>query len=70
MKPYELLLKENKSWAADMLTADPEFFKKLSDLQTPEYLWIGCSDSRVPAIKLPAHNPEKFLCIVMLPTLL
>jgi len=57
MKPYELLLKENKSWAADMLTADPEFFKKLSDLQTPEYLWIGCSDSRVPANQITATLP-------------
>ena len=57
MKPYELLLKENKSWAADMLIADPEFFKKLSDLQTPEYLWIGCSDSRVPANQITGTQP-------------
>ncbi|TMI65012.1 MAG: carbonic anhydrase [Bacteroidetes bacterium] len=57
MKPYELLLKENKSWAADMLSTDPEYFKKLSDLQTPEYLWIGCSDSRVPANQITATQP-------------
>jgi len=57
MKPYELLLKENKSWAAEMLNSDPEFFKKLSDLQTPEYLWIGCSDSRVPANQITATQP-------------
>ena len=57
MKSYEQLLVENKSWAADMLKADPEFFKKLSQLQTPEYLWIGCSDSRVPANQITGTNP-------------
>lgn len=39
----------NKAWARRMRQADPGFFEKLSQLQTPEYLWIGCSDSRVPA---------------------
>jgi carbonic anhydrase len=48
MKPYEQLLLENKSWAAEMLKDDPAYFNKLSQLQTPEFLWIGCSDSRVP----------------------
>jgi carbonic anhydrase len=57
MKPYELLLQENKSWAAEMLNSDPEFFKKLSELQTPEYLWIGCSDSRVPANQITGTLP-------------
>jgi carbonic anhydrase len=57
MKPYELLLKDNKSWAAEMLQTDPEYFKKLSDLQTPEYLWIGCSDSRVPANQITGTQP-------------
>ena len=49
MKPYEVLLKENKLWAAEKVAADPEFFERLVHLQTPEFLWIGCSDSRVPA---------------------
>ena len=40
-----------------MLRADPQFFKKLSELQTPEYLWIGCSDSRVPANQITGTNP-------------
>lgn len=40
-----------------MLKADPQFFKKLSELQTPEYLWIGCSDSRVPANQITGTNP-------------
>ena len=57
MKPYETLLAENKTWAADMLKSDPEFFKKLSELQTPEYLWIGCSDSRVPANQITGTMP-------------
>jgi carbonic anhydrase len=57
MKAYEQLLIENKSWAAEILKVDPEYFKKLSQLQTPEYLWIGCSDSRVPANQITGTNP-------------
>lgn len=57
MKPYESLLTENKIWAEDILKTDPEFFKKLSELQAPEYLWIGCSDSRVPANQITGTVP-------------
>jgi len=57
MRPYESLLSENKSWAEEMLKTNPDFFKKLSDLQTPEYLWIGCSDSRVPANQITGTLP-------------
>ena len=57
MKAYEQLLTENKSWAAEILKVDPEYFKKLSELQTPQYLWIGCSDSRVPANQITGTNP-------------
>ncbi len=46
---YERLLTGNKSWASEKLKLDPEYFKGLSLGQHPEYLWIGCSDSRVPA---------------------
>ena len=49
MKSYERLLLENKAWAAEMLADNPDFFDRLSNLQQPEFLWIGCSDSRVPA---------------------
>ncbi|TXH23166.1 MAG: carbonic anhydrase [Chitinophagaceae bacterium] len=49
MKSYELLLKNNKDWAAQKLEIDPKFFENLTDTQNPEFLWIGCSDSRVPA---------------------
>lgn len=57
MKPYELLLNENKKWAADRVLLDPEFFNRLSHLQTPEFLWIGCSDSRVPANEITGTEP-------------
>lgn len=57
MHPYELLLDDNKAWAAEKLAQDPDFFKNLSDLQTPEFLWIGCSDSRVPANEITNTQP-------------
>ncbi|MEO8038439.1 MAG: carbonate dehydratase [Betaproteobacteria bacterium] len=43
------LFENNKAWAARLRAQDPEFFLKLSRQQAPSYLWIGCSDSRVPA---------------------
>jgi carbonic anhydrase len=43
------LFANNRAWAASMVRSDPSFFSKLAQQQTPEYLWIGCSDSRVPA---------------------
>ena len=57
MKSYEKLLLENKAWAAEKVEDDPNFFKRLSNLQTPEFLWIGCSDSRVPADKITGTQP-------------
>ena len=57
MKSYERLLLENKAWAAEKVQDDPEFFSRLSHLQTPEFLWIGCSDSRVPANEITATQP-------------
>ncbi len=48
-KSYERLLLGNKKWAEEKLKQDPAFFKTLILGQNPEYLWIGCSDSRVPA---------------------
>lgn len=45
----EQLIQNNVSWAKKKVAQDPDFFKKLSKQQQPEYLWIGCSDSRVPA---------------------
>ncbi len=43
------LIANNRKWADDISDQDPEFFSKLAKKQTPEYLWIGCADSRVPA---------------------
>jgi carbonic anhydrase len=57
MKPYEILLKDNKAWAAGKLSDDPEYFDRLAHLQTPEFLWIGCSDSRVPANEITGTQP-------------
>lgn len=45
----EHLFTQNREWARAISTRDPQFFQKLSEQQAPEYLWIGCSDSRVPA---------------------
>lgn len=49
MEELRYLLENNARWAARMEAADPEFFKRLKAQQTPKLLWIGCSDSRVPA---------------------
>jgi carbonic anhydrase len=57
MKSYEKLLLENKAWAAGKLSDDPEYFDRLAHLQTPEFLWIGCSDSRVPANEITGTQP-------------
>ena len=57
MKPFEKILKDNKEWAAQMVAADPEYFKRLADIQHPEVLWIGCSDSRVPANTITGTEP-------------
>lgn len=57
MKSYEKLLLENKAWAAEKVFDDPDFFNRLAHLQTPEFLWIGCSDSRVPANEITGTQP-------------
>lgn len=57
MQSYEKLLLENKAWAGEKVEDDPEYFKRLSLLQTPEFLWIGCSDSRVPANEITNTQP-------------
>jgi carbonic anhydrase len=57
MHSYEKLLLENKAWAAEKTSEDPEYFERLSQLQAPEFLWIGCSDSRVPANEITGTQP-------------
>ncbi|MDP3068006.1 MAG: carbonic anhydrase, partial [Methylocystis sp.] len=49
MKSFEKLLLENKAWAEEVRERDPGYFERLAANQKPEFLWIGCSDSRVPA---------------------
>jgi carbonic anhydrase len=57
MHSYEKLLLQNKAWAQEIKADDPEYFERLSHLQTPEFLWIGCSDSRVPADRITGTQP-------------
>jgi len=57
MKAYEKLLHENRNWAAGKVLEDPEYFNRLAHLQKPEFLWIGCSDSRVPANEITGTQP-------------
>jgi carbonic anhydrase len=49
MNPLQHLFDKNREWAERITAEDPTFFRRLSRLQQPEYLWIGCADSRVPA---------------------
>lgn len=49
MKKLSYLFEANKKWSESIKDKDPEFFSRLSEQQAPDYLWIGCSDSRVPA---------------------
>lgn len=56
-KSYQRLLSNNRDWAATQLKKDTEYFTKLSTGQRPEYLWIGCSDSRVPADMITGTQP-------------
>lgn len=51
------LLQRNKDWAAGMVREDPGFFERLANQQKPEFLWIGCSDSRVPANQITGLLP-------------
>src|SRR5215203_706320 len=57
MYSYEKLLLENKAWAAEKKSEDPQYFDRLFHIQTPEFLWIGCSDSRVPANEITGTQP-------------
>jgi carbonic anhydrase len=51
------LLENNRKWAQGEVAADPEYFRRLERQQSPEYLWIGCSDSRVPANQITGLAP-------------
>jgi carbonic anhydrase len=57
MDELKELLAKNEAWAESIKASDPEFFGALAEQQTPRYLWIGCSDSRVPATQLVGLRP-------------
>ena len=57
MKDLKRLLDQNKAWAESITKSDPEFFPTLAKQQSPTFLWIGCSDSRVPATQLVGMVP-------------
>jgi carbonic anhydrase len=56
-RPLSHLFESNRAWAESIRQQDPEFFLKLSRQQSPEYLWIGCADSRVPANQIVGMLP-------------
>lgn len=57
MNPYDKLLLQNKAWSEEKLEIDQEFFGRLANQQKPKFLWIGCSDSRVPANEVTGTDP-------------
>ena len=57
MPPLDKLLSNNRAWAKARVGHDPDFFKRLAGQQAPEFLWIGCSDSRVPANEIVGLDP-------------
>ncbi len=57
MRTINHLFENNKAWASQIRRRDPDFFQKLSQQQSPNYLWIGCSDSRVPANEIVGLLP-------------
>jgi len=65
---YNSLLSGNRAWVDKRLKEDPDYFKKLSKGQSPEVLWIGCSDSRVPANEVTIPNRARCLYTATLPT--
>ena len=56
-KSYHILLENNKNWVQEQTNKNPSFFEQLAEGQNPEYLWIGCSDSRVPANQITGTSP-------------
>lgn len=57
MNPYDKLLLQNKAWSEEKIRTDKDFFSRLAHQQKPKFLWIGCSDSRVPANEITGTDP-------------
>ena len=69
MDSLKELFDNNQRWAAGVTAANPGFFSGLANLQTPDILWIGCSDSRVPANEIVGLPPGAVFVTAILPTL-
>lgn len=57
LRMLDELFRNNRSWADSVKARDPDFFEKLAQQQTPQFLWIGCADSRVPANEIVGLLP-------------
>jgi len=57
MEIYQRLLKNNEQWSSQKVKEDPDFFNRLASIQKPQVMWIGCSDSRVPADRITDTQP-------------
>src|ERR1700750_1843990 len=57
MKDLKRLLDQNRAWAENIKASDPDFFTALAKTQTPQFLWIGCADTRVPSTQLVGVAP-------------
>lgn len=57
MDNFRKIMKNNKEWAKNCVENEPDYFLKLVNVQKPKYLWIGCSDSRVPANEIMGLKP-------------
>ena len=65
MNDIEKLLEQNRAWSEAVNQRAPDFFARLSRQQNPDYLWIGCSDSRVPANQI-IDLPPRMFCYIFL----
>ncbi len=65
MESYERLLLNNKAFVQDKLNVREDYFSRMVEEQHPDFLWIGCSDSRVPPTRSPAPSPASCSCIAM-----
>ena len=68
MASYEELFENNRKWIAQKTGSDADFFAHLAKDQNPDYLYIGCSDSRVTAEELMGLGPGKYSCTAISPT--
>ena len=57
MSNFTKIMNNNKEWSEKKILEDPEFFKRNAESQSPKYLWIGCSDSRIPAETILGLQP-------------